>query len=167
MHSFSFVRISGALAFLFLFLVSFACAAEEFTGRVVHVQDGDTLTVLVSKTQVKVRLSEIDAPESKQPFGARSKQSLSELAFGKVVRVVAIGIDRYGRTLGRVYVATLDVNSEQIRRGMAWVYDQYVKDVSLYAYQKTAKSERRGLWIENSPTPPWEWRRAKKANAFS
>ena len=118
--------------------------AIEFAGNVVAVADGDTLTVLVDRQRIKVRLSEIDAPEKKQPFGSRSKQSLSDLVFGKNVHVLSSSNDRYGRVLGRVYVGQQDVNAEQIRRGMAWVYDRYVTDRGLYRLQTEARNERRG-----------------------
>jgi endonuclease YncB( thermonuclease family) len=108
--------------------------SEEFTGKVVGVADGDTITVLrwfeekdtrssvKGYKQVKVRLAQIDAPEKSQAFGQTSKQSLSDLVFGKQVRVVQETVDRYGRIVGRVYVNDMDVNAEQVSKGMAWVY---------------------------------------------
>ena len=127
----------------------------------VGVTDGDTITVLLStRQQIKVRLTEIDAPESKQAFGQQSKQSLSDLCFGKTARLVDHGVDRYGRTLARVYCAGTDANREQIKRGMAWVFDRYVTDRSLYADQDEARAGKRGLWRDAYPIPPWEWRRA-------
>jgi endonuclease YncB( thermonuclease family) len=84
------------------------------------VSDGDTLIVLTpEKQQIKVRLAEIDAPEKSQAYGQRSKQSLSDLAFGKQARVEKQDRDRYGRVVGKVYVGSLDVNAEQVKRGMA------------------------------------------------
>lgn len=121
--------------------------------------DGDTITVLVNEhEQVKVRLAEIDAPEKSQAFGNRSKQALSALVFGKAVLVVDQGQDRYRRTVGRVYQDKVDVNSEQIRQGMAWVYRKYSKDKSLLPIEAEAKAEKRGLWADPEPVPPWEWR---------
>jgi len=87
-------------------------AAGEFVGKVVKVQDGDTLTVLVDRKQVRVRLVDIDAPERKQPFGTRSRQSLSEICGGKTAQIDDRGKDRYGRTLGRVSCAGVDANAE-------------------------------------------------------
>jgi endonuclease YncB( thermonuclease family) len=107
-----------------------------------------------------VRLTEIDAPESNQAFGQRSKQSLSDMCFGKPARLVSQGEDRYGRTLARIYCSGTDANREQVRRGMAWVYDRYVTDRSLYSDQDEARSAKRGLWSDAHPIPPWEWRRA-------
>jgi endonuclease YncB( thermonuclease family) len=132
--------------------------AENIQGQVVSITDGDTLTVLVRRQQVRVRLIEIDAPEKRQAFGNRSKESLSDLCGRKTARVEWSTKDRYGRILGRVYCGGTDANAEQVRRGMAWVYNKYVTDRSLYALQDEAKAARRGLWRDRSPIPPWEWR---------
>ena len=136
-----------------------ALNAQAFTGKVVGVSDGDTITVLRDRIQVKVRLLEIDAPEKAQAFGAKSKESLSEMCFGKTAELADKGKDRYGRTLARVTCDGVDANAEQVRHGMAWVYDRYVTDKSLYAVQEDAKAERRGLWHDDKPLPPWEWRK--------
>lgn len=144
-------------------LLAGQAAAGEFAGKVVRVQDGDTLSVLVDRKQVKVRLIDIDAPESKQPFGTRSRQSLAELCASKIARIVYHGKDRYGRTLGRVNYAGMDANAEQVRRGMAWVFVRYApKDSPLYAVQAEARAGKRGLWQDPRPMPPWEWRTLKQ-----
>ena len=139
-----------------------ALNAHAFTGKVVGVSDGDTITVLRDRTQVKVRLLEIDAPEKAQAFGTKSKESLSEMCFGKTAELADKGKDRYGRTLARVTCDGVDANAEQVRRGMAWVYDRNVTDKTLYAAQEEAKAERRGLWHDDKPAPPWEWRKTKR-----
>jgi endonuclease YncB( thermonuclease family) len=102
--------------------------AETFEGVVVRVVDGDSLIVLRGTEQVRVRLKEIDAPEHNQPFGKRSRQSLTDMCAKKRARVSWTETDRNGRTLGRVWCAGIDANAEQVRRGMAWVFDRYVKD---------------------------------------
>lgn len=135
----------------------------DFSGKVVGASDGDTITVLKDREQVKVRLVEIDAPEKRQAFGNRSKQALSQLVHGKQVEIRDHGTDRYGRTLGRVYQSGLDVNAEMVRRGMAWVYVKYAKDQGLYQIEAEAREQRRGLWADKEPVAPWEWRRARKA----
>jgi hypothetical protein len=93
---------------------------------------------------------------------ASPKESLSDLVFGKQVRVEQQDIDRYGRVVGRVYAGGLNVNAEQIRRGMAWVYRQYNRDKSLLALEQEAKNNKRGLWSEPNPVPPWEYRHGGK-----
>src|SRR5258705_1618696 len=135
-----FVARLGAAAGLFLLASTIAAAAAELTGRVVAVADGDTFTLLTeSKEQIRVRLTEIDAPESDQPWGQRAKQALSSLISSGPVRVVTAGRDRYGRALGRVYVAGKDVNAEMLRTGSAWAYSQYLTDPSLLGIQKQAQ----------------------------
>ncbi len=115
--------------------------------------DGDTITVLdANKVQHKIRLSGIDAPEKKQPFGNRSKESLSALAFDKTVNVETSKRDRYGRQIGKVLVDGRDVNLVQVERGMAWFYRQYQREQSpndrrLYeAAEDAARADKRGLW---------------------
>ena len=136
-------------------------AAETLEGKVIRISDGDTITLLVDHRQVRIRLVEIDAPESAQPFGRRSRDSLAELCAGRFARVIWSEMDRYGRTLGRVWCGGVDANAEQVRRGMAWVFDRYVTDRSLYAVQESARAARLGLWSDPSPMAPWEWRRIK------
>ena len=135
----------------------------HFAALVVGITDGDTIKVLKDdKEQIKVRLVEIDAPEKKQAFGNRSKETLSDYCFNKVATLTEKGKDRYGRTLARVNCNGVDVNAEMVRVGMAWVYDKYVTDRSLYALQDAARAARRGLWADPDPMPPWEWRHGPK-----
>lgn len=151
--------ISTAIAGATLALALSFPAYADFTGKVVAIADGDTLTVLVKRVLINVHLTEIDAPEKEQAYGDRSKQSLSDLCFGKIAKLDNKGKDRYRRTLARVYCEGVDVNAEQIRRGMAWVFERYVTDRSLYQIQDEAKAARRGLWADKEPVRPWEWRR--------
>jgi endonuclease YncB( thermonuclease family) len=120
--------------------------------------------VLISGRQTKVRLTEIDAPEKRQLFGERSKQSLSNLVYGKRVKVNQQDRDRYGRVVGSVYTESLDVNTEQIR-GMAWIYRKYNRDRSLLALEQEARGAKRGLWSDLNPIPPWEYRHGGKAGS--
>lgn len=145
-------------AFLLTCLLAFPALAGELFGKVVGITDGDTVHVLVDERDLKVRLDQIDAPEKKQPFGDRSRQSLAELCFQKDVRLVTHGRDRYGRTIATVFVGSVDVNAEQVRRGMAWAYLKYLRDPALLADQAEAKAANRGLWADAEPVPPWEWR---------
>jgi endonuclease YncB( thermonuclease family) len=151
-----------ALLPLLLLALAQPAWAEVAVGKVVRVSDGDTLTLLVERKQLKVRLIEIDAPESKQAFGARSRKSLGEMCAGQQATVSFQGRDKYGRVLGRVQCQGLDANAEQVRRGMAWVYDRYVTDRSLYALQNEARAAHLGLWADKTPTAPWVWRAQKK-----
>jgi len=144
-----------------LLLAALQARADPLAGRVVGVTDGDTLTVLVDRRPVKVRLHGIDAPEKAQAFGARSKQALSTLAFGKDAAVDVRDTDRYGRLVAVVTVAGRNVNREQVRAGMAWWYRKYAPDDrELQALEADARKARRGLWADRAPVPPWEFRRA-------
>lgn len=140
--------------------------AASLSGVVVGVADGDTLTLLDAQLrQHKVRLSGIDAPEKRQPFGQRAKHSLGLLVYGRPVRVEAGKTDRYGRVVGKVIVDGMDVNREQVRRGFAWHYVVYAReqpreDRERYAdAERSARAERRGLWSMPHPVAPWDFRR--------
>jgi endonuclease YncB( thermonuclease family) len=99
----------------------FAVRAETINGKVVAVSDGDSDTVLdSSKTQHKIRLSGIDAPEKGQPYGQRSKEHLSQTVFGIQVVVESNRVDvKYERKIGKILVNGVDANLEQVRAGMA------------------------------------------------
>ena len=154
---------------LALLLFSFGLNAGTIQGKVVSVADGDTITVLdATNTQHKIRLQGIDAPEKAQPFGQKSKQSLSQMVQSKQVTVEYQKKDKYGRTLGKVLHNGTDVCLEQIKLGMAWHYKQYASDQpkedrALYDQtEQDARAKKAGLWIDKAPTPPWEFRRQKK-----
>ncbi|MDO8989012.1 MAG: thermonuclease family protein [Sideroxyarcus sp.] len=142
--------------------------ADTLQGRVVAVTDGDTVKVLdASRTEWKIRLMGIDAPEKKQAFGARSKSNLSDLVYGKTVIVEYSKKDRYGRTVGKILVNGVDANLEQIKAGMGWHYKKYareqpVADRETYALaEERARAGQRGLWGDAEPVPPWDWRKQK------
>lgn len=150
---------------LVLLCLASICSAENFTGKVVGITDGDTITVLNEENSMqKIRLAGIDAPENDQAFGRRSKQSLSDLIFGKVVTVETKKRDRYKRHVGKILLDGQDVNLEQIRRGMAWFYRQYARELSSddrqsYDQAETkARDHHKGLWADRTPVPPWEYR---------
>ncbi|QQS55105.1 MAG: thermonuclease family protein [Candidatus Competibacteraceae bacterium] len=142
-----------------------AVHAAEFGGRVVGVSDGDTLTVRTDDNRrVRVRLAGIDAPEHDQPYGSAATRSLAGLALNRVVRVRVVAEDDYGRTVGAVRSGGRDLDAEQVRRGMAWVYRRYARSRRLYALEAEAKQARRGLWADSNPIPPWDWRHGGKTS---
>lgn len=151
---------ASAMPVMATFLLPYAVFAAEVIG----IQDGDTLTLLVDRKQLKIRLDNIDAPEKKQAFGQYSKQSLSDLCFGKNASYTAQTIDKYGRTVARVTCAGMDVNLAQVERGMAWVYVKYNRDGSLPSVQAAARSRRNGLWADKAPVPPWVFRHSVVTN---
>jgi endonuclease YncB( thermonuclease family) len=147
----------------YLLAVVLLAGCADLGSRIVRVSDGDTVTALKDGGEVKIRLVEIDAPEKAQAFGAASTQSLTELCLNKDATLEEQGKDRYGRTLARVHCDGIDANTEQVRRGMAWVYRRYTsKDSPLYAVEVEAKAARRGLWADAEPVSPWEWRHKLK-----
>jgi len=147
--------------------------AETFFAKIIVVIDGDTVLIRRAGGLVKIRLAEIDAPEvghagmggqppnsqKAQTFGEISKQSLSGMVLGKQVKVDSQAVDKYGRMVAHLSLNGLDVNAEQIRRGMAWEYSNYHSNQALIALQEEAKQVPRGLWAQSNPTPPWEWRK--------
>lgn len=160
-------RLRSAALFLGCFWTALSLYAAELTGVVIGISDGDTLTILSeAEVPVKIRLLGIDAPEKSQPFGQRSRQSLSELAFGKRVVVDWHKRDRYGRIVGKVTLPDgTDTNLEQIKRGLAWHYKQYANEQpkpesGAYGQAELQSASRHiGLWADPSPVPPWEYRR--------
>jgi len=147
-------------------LVAFA----DVQGLVVGVSDGDTITVLDdTKTQHKIRLAGIDAPEKGQAFGQRSKEHLSDLLYRKTVTVEGSKADRYGRTVGKVLVNGIDANLEQVKAGFAWHYKKYQREQSkpdrvTYAQaEDEARQAKRGLWRDGDPVAPWDFRRSRSA----
>jgi len=136
-------------------------SADEFTGRVVGITDGDTIEVMRDGRAVKIRLFGIDCPESGQDFGSRAKQFTSESVFNKDVRVVVQDTDRYGRLVADIY--TQDgkrLNESIVSNGLAWWYVQYApRDTGLQRREERAKLSRLGLWSDPNPIPPWDFRR--------
>ena len=148
-----------AIAFLFAASWTTQALAAELVARVVAIHDGDTLTVLLEQKQVRIRLIDIDAPELKQPFGQQSRKALASLCARQTATVLSYGQDRYGRTLGRVTCSGINANADQVRRGMAWVFERYApKDSPLYAIQRQAQASKLGLWVDPRPIAPWDWR---------
>lgn len=164
-------RLLSALVLAALLLIAgHAALAGTITGRVVGVADGDTVTVLdANKTQQKIRLAGIDAPEKKMPFGQRAKEHLSDLVFGKQVEVETTKKDRYGRWVGIIVLdGRRDVNLAMVNAGMAWHYKQYEREQSAsdrliyFNAEEQARLRRAGLWRDDNPTPPWEYRKERR-----
>jgi endonuclease YncB( thermonuclease family) len=158
--------------FALIVLLGFAgfATAQPLSGKVIGVKDGDTVVLLdAEKRSHDIRLAGIDAPEKAQPFGQRSKEHLSDTVFGKQVTVEGGKTDRYGRRVSKVIVNGSDANLAQVRNGFAWHYKEYEREQSttdrkLYAdAESAARSARLGLWRDNAPTPPWDWRHGEKS----
>jgi endonuclease YncB( thermonuclease family) len=152
------------LLFALLLFVGTATAAE-LSGIVTEVRDGDSLTLVNWQATYKIRLADIDAPEWGQERGKDSRASLFHLCGLRKATAETQGEDRYGRTIATVTCAGVNANTEQVRRGWAWVYERYApKNSPLYGAQAEARAARRGLWGDSEPVPPWEWRRMKRSD---
>jgi endonuclease YncB( thermonuclease family) len=128
------------------------------------VADGDTLTVLHDGRPEVVRLHGVDAPEKGQPFGTRARAYTGTLVFGQTVTVRVHGRDRYGRTVGEVWLPDgQSLNEALVRAGYAWWFPRYSADVRLATAEAEARAEQAGLWGDPGAVPPWEWRRAGRA----
>ncbi|EHW1390970.1 thermonuclease family protein [Salmonella enterica] len=155
-----------------LFVVIFSCSVYAtgipiglipyqcfFKGKVIRVLDGDTIEVLQENKPVRVRLSNIDAPETKQAYGHWSTKQLKSLVAAQPVTVTYTQTDRYGRIIGRVFTTNgIEANRFMVQSGAAWVYERYNADDALPALQREAQKMKRGLWADSQPVPPWEWR---------
>lgn len=166
---------------LSLLLQAGAILADTLAGRVTAINDGATLTVVdQAKTQYRIRLAAVDAPEARQPYAGESRRHLAELLLGKAVQVEWRQRDRYGRIVGKVLLKappcptcskTLDAGLAQLEAGLAWWYradrrGQSLSDQGYYEYAEfDAKARRIGLWRDATPVPPWEWRKRNQVSS--
>jgi endonuclease YncB( thermonuclease family) len=166
--NFSVLLVAGCLALS-------ETKAETFTGQVIGIADGDTITILLAdggqRVPRKIRIAGIDAPEGKQPFGSSAKQTMSALAFGREGTAECSNIDRYQRDVCKVTVEGRDIGLEMIRAGMAWHFKRYQRNQSktdrkAYAdEEENAQANRVGLWKSLDAIPPWLWRKKISARA--
>jgi len=157
------VKKLSVLAFILASIFA-AAPAYSWTGKVVGISDGDTITVLTEdKREMKIRLYGVDCPEKGQDFGSKAKQFTSDKVFGKTVNVDPVTIDRYGRTIGIVDVNGSNLSRMLIDSGMAWVYEDYCKMLECDDWrnaQRKSKAQKLGVWSMSNPTPPWDFRHA-------
>ncbi|MGE5190732.1 MAG: thermonuclease family protein [Gemmatimonadota bacterium] len=165
------IGAAAVLAFLLAAPPAFppaAAGSRTAEGRIVRVVDGDTVAVAARRGgSVSVRLYGIDAPEVRhgetpgQPYGRQARQALKELTLGRNVRVEIVDADTHGRSVGLVFRGGLNVNLAMVRGGWAWAYRRHL--FAPYASEfigaeREARAKRRGLWRDDNPTPPWEFR---------
>ena len=138
-----------------------------WSGRCVGVADGDTISVMYEGATVRIRLNAVDCPEKSQAFGGVAKRFTSDWGFGKVVTVIPMKVDRYGRTVGDVRTPDgRSLNDDLVAAGLAWWYRYYAPDDrGLEALEAEARRARRGLWADPHPTPPWEFRQEKRSRS--
>ncbi len=161
--------------FLVYFVFVNYCLAQQISCTVTRVIDGDTFHCIPEKppssakvhkdNTISVRMRGIDAPEKRQAFGEEARLSLKELIGGKIVKLDVKDIDRYGRVVAYVWLGNININLEQVKRGMAWAYTEYLDRPyasEFYEAEKQARKQKLGLWQQNNPTPPWEWRKRNR-----
>ncbi len=131
-----------------------------FNGKVIKIVDGDTYDVLTSDFKtIRIRMNGIDAPEKKQAYGTRSKDYLGSLCFGKTIRIVPMSYDRNKRLIADSFTdAGLNLSREMVRSGLAWHFKKYSKDKNLSDDEDHARKKRAGLWADNEPVAPWDFR---------
>lgn len=152
-----------------------------FHGTVNKISDGDTFKIVPDKVipgakankkgEVSVRLYGIDSPETKkpqwpeQPYSEAAEDYLARLIEGKTVTCELKDIDRNQRPVCIVTANGKNVNIEMIRAGYAWAYVKYLSRPYASEYigvEEVARQAKKGLWKENNPTPPWEFRKIYK-----
>jgi endonuclease YncB( thermonuclease family) len=156
-------RFCFACIYLCTFITT--CHAEEGVYKVTYVYDGDTVKLRPIDSddpndEFKFRLTDIDAPERNQDFGLKSRRALMKLCQGKNIIATAqiSGIDKYQRSLGRLKCNQVDANYYLAEHGFAWYYAQYSNDIAIYKAAKNARRLTLGLWADESPIAPWNWR---------
>lgn len=145
-----------------LFILALAASGLSHAEKVKSVEDGNTMTIVLDDQPVLIRLAHIDAPEKKQAYGEASRKSLAELCLGKNAVLQNKQLDYSGTLVAIVQCNGNEVNRLQIERGMAWVDPKHNQDLSLPALEAMARRDRRGLWNDDDPVPPWKYRRSAR-----
>ena len=161
--------LTKSLSYFLIFLISaIGVQAETLVGKVVGITDGDTITVLdADKTEHKIRLMGIDAPEKKQDYGNESTNALSNHIYLKEVTIEYKKQDRHKRKVGKVILDKQDICLQMVKDGMAWHYKEYEKEQSkkdreLYSRAEVkAQNEKIGLWQSANNVKPSEFRNGK------
>lgn len=157
--------------FFLIVLLLIPSTLLAWTGKVVTVSDGNTAKIVQSDTGtlVKVRFAGIDSPEKKQAYGQEARKYINGLIAGEMVRVEPVGQDRYGRTVGYIWLNGKEINLKIVAAGYAWMYRQYSpkpksRAAKYHNAEASAKVRKAGLWQDPNPIPPWEWRKAKRSS---
>jgi len=156
---------------LYLALVLWGCQSQtattgkpEITGKVIKIIDGDTFDILLeNNTTKRIRMEGIDAPERGMPYYKVAKDYLGSLCFLQTVHIEHSNIDRYGRTVAKTYGSNgSELGWMMIKAGYAWHFKRYSSDIELAIAEVDARNKKKGLWVDELPIAPWEWRRIKK-----
>ena len=148
-----------------LFFIVISQVQADFDGKVVKVIDGDTVDILTPKKQkVRVRLLDIDAPESRQAYGNAARKYLASLIAGKNVFVKENKKDIYQRTLGTIFLNQININAKMVESGFAWAYRYkgVANNKNMVKLESKAKQNEKGLWKDKHPIAPWDFRYRNK-----
>lgn len=148
------------LVFIVIFFTSTLYSQMSFLGKVISIKDGDTVIVIDSlNNQTTLRLAEVDCPEKNQAFGTKAKQFTSDQIYLKQVTYIVTEIDRYGRSIAKVYYDNNKYLSEEIiKNGFGWQYKKYSTSKLLATLEEEARKNKKGLWIDPNPIYPPDFR---------
>ncbi len=140
-------------------------AQAVYKGTCISVHDGDTLRVKTASETLKIRLQGVDTPEISQTDGQAARQFAYDLTNEKAVTVYSFGKDRYGRTLGIVECEGKNLNLELVKAGWAWHYKYYSDDPELAAAETAARKAGLGIWKNENPQAPWDYRKQHRTKS--
>lgn len=145
---------------------------REFSARVIHVDDGDTVVALKpDQTRVTIRLANIDAPETShgrckpgQPWSAHATSALKQMVHGHTIRFTCSTLDRYDRSVCDLHLlgGRTTANRELVRMGLAWAnrsHPSYLRDAEVAVAEAQARQLRAGIWSDANAVAPWQWRK--------
>ncbi len=162
------IKVSLLITIFFVVLASLSnCLA--YSGHVIWVNDGDTLKVLDENWEFEtIRLYGIDCPETNQPYGFRATWYTFYKTIARKVKIIPIERDQYKRLVAKIIINKDCFNHKLIKKGYAWVYDQYCNIPECEDFERSenqARNKLRGLWQQSNPIPPWLWRRGERPSS--
>lgn len=152
------------ISLAFFLLAAGSATAGTLFGSVSEIHDGDTITIICLKRPLDIHLIGVAAPEKEQPYSEVARQHLSDLILNKEVVVETSGLGENALIMGRVFLKEADVGAQMLRDGAAWYdrpYDSILTEDQRQMYaacETAARNERRGIWQDTNPLPPWEFR---------
>jgi micrococcal nuclease len=157
------VRVGYTFFVLMVWLGCTPISNQQTSGNVVKVSDGDTIEVLVDNKSVRIRLFGIDAPERGQAFNVKAREFLASLVAANEITYEVVDIDQYKRVVADVFLSDgTHVNARMIEEGFAWHYKQFSDDEDLDRLEREARAQKKGLWADSNPMPPWQFRKQNR-----
>jgi endonuclease YncB( thermonuclease family) len=154
-----------ALLMLLALAANSGAGGHQLPGRVLRVIDGDSLVLDVRGSLFEIGLAGVDAPELNQPWGPGAAEHLRRMIAGAFV-VVDAHTTRDSGMVGSIRFKGRDLGLDLIEAGLAWsLFRGDPADgpaATPHAYtraEQAARAAGRGLWSDENPVPPWQWRR--------